>query len=139
MDVFKASSIKQENQELTAELESQRRRYAELRLLLEEIGGQDVELAKAKKVDYENQAAALKRELEQLRQVREDLKKRIGNYEGELLVLEENLLLDSFALYKPKFALTSNTAFKERLESVRDQQKALIKQVEAVRATKDGR
>lgn len=83
MDVFKASSIKQENQELTAELESQRQRYAEIRLLLEEIGGHDVELAKAKKVEYENQTAALKRELEQLRLVREDLKKRIANYETE--------------------------------------------------------
>lgn len=134
MDVFKASSIRQENQQLTAELELQRQRYAEVRLLLEEIGGHDVELAKAKKVDYENQAAALKRELEQLRQVREDIKKRIANYQNELLVLEESLLLESFALYKPKFALTSSAAFKERLESVRDKQKALIKQGEAVRA-----
>ena len=137
MDVFKATSIKQENERLRTELDSQRKLYSDLRALFDEIGGREVELAKAKKVEYDVRSEALKRELVQLRQVREDLKMRIANYESERVVLEEELLLESFALYKPKFALTSSLDYKSRLERVRDSQKTLIKQGEAVRANEN--
>lgn len=46
---------------------------------------------------------------------------------GQVLVLEETLLLESFALYEPKFKLNASHEYKSRLDSVRELQKALIK------------
>lgn len=50
---------------------------------------------------------------------------------GQVLVLEETLLLESFALYVPKFKLNSSYEYKTRLDAVRDRQKAMIKNGEA--------
>lgn len=50
---------------------------------------------------------------------------------GKILVLEEKLLLESFALYEPKFKLSSSYEYKTRLDVIRERQKEMIKNAEA--------
>lgn len=45
----------------------------------------------------------------------------------QVLVVEEALLLETFALYRPKFKLTSTAEYKSRLEMIRVKQKEMIK------------
>ena len=72
-------------------------------------------------------------ECERLRQELGGIQAQIDIKRRELLVVDEELLLESFALYRPKFALTRSADYKERLEKIRDYQKALIRDDEAVR------
>lgn len=136
-DILSASSIKEANQLLTAENASLKTELGEVRALLTEIGGNDTERAKAKTREYEVQSKTLKGEIELLRKMRDDTQKRIEQKRGELVVVEDELLLESFALYKPKFAMTNSAEYKERLEKLRDHQKALIKAGQAVRANEN--
>jgi len=57
----------------------------------------------------------------------ENLSSKAVELRGQVLVLEETLLLESFALYEPKFKLNASHEYKTRLDSVRELQKALIK------------
>ncbi|MDN4070220.1 DUF4041 domain-containing protein [Paenibacillus vini] len=45
----------------------------------------------------------------------------------ELVDLDEQLMLQDFSLYKPKYDFTNSSEYKERLDSIRDQQKVMIK------------
>ena len=56
---------------------------------------------------------------------------KVSEMRGQVLVLEETLLLESFALHVPKFKLNSSYEYKTRLDAVRDRQKAMIKNGEA--------
>jgi Domain of unknown function (DUF4041)/T5orf172 domain len=56
---------------------------------------------------------------------------------GQILVIEETLLLESFALYLPKFKLNASHEYKTRLDSVRERQKAMIKNGEAATGDMD--
>lgn len=59
------------------------------------------------------------------------LKTQSSELRGQILVFEEMLLLESFALYVPKFKFNSSHEFKTRLDSIRENQKAMIKNAEA--------
>jgi hypothetical protein len=50
----------------------------------------------------------------------------------EIIVLDEEILLESFALYKPKFKFLTSEEYKARLEACREKQKQLIKEGQAV-------
>ncbi|MHB7984937.1 DUF4041 domain-containing protein, partial [Lacticaseibacillus paracasei] len=57
----------------------------------------------------------------------EELNAQIKGLRSEVLVLEEAVLLESFALYTPKFSFTTSQHYKAALDKIRDRQKALIK------------
>lgn len=60
-----------------------------------------------------------------------ELQKIIDDKKSQILVLEESILLESFALYLPKFKLTSSDEYKNKLEQIREIQKQLIKSDQA--------
>ena len=45
----------------------------------------------------------------------------------EIIVLDDEILLESFALYKPKFKFQTSEEYKVRLDTCRAKQKHLIK------------
>lgn len=77
---------------------------------------------------------ALREQCSRLQAELQSLQAEIAKKRRELLVIEEDLLLETFALYRPTSTLTSSAEFKERLEKIRDHQKKLCKADEAVRA-----
>ena len=88
-DIFKASSIKNENEKLHS--------------LIKEIGAQDAITVKNKILEYENIKNNLHNECETLKSENELIEKQILEKRKEIIVLDEEILLESFALYKPKF------------------------------------
>ena len=52
---------------------------------------------------------------------------QLNALKAQVLVVEDSLLLESFALYLPKFKLTNTTEYKQRLEHTRVDQKEMIK------------
>jgi len=57
----------------------------------------------------------------------EELQKSIAAKRRELIIADEAVLMESFALYKPTYAFTKADAYKKKLDKVRSQQKDMIK------------
>lgn len=102
-------------------------RYEKLQELAKKYGAMEM-------AEVQQLIDAEKAKLEQLRangEVKareiEAAQAQLRSLQSQVLVVEETLLLESFALYLPKFALTSSAAYKERLDQVRARQKVLIK------------
>lgn len=61
------------------------------------------------------------------------LKSKKQTLSNELSILEEKYTLSEYALYEPKYDFDSHVAYEDRLLDIRDKQKLLIKDKEAVR------
>jgi hypothetical protein len=140
-DLFRISSIKSENARLQSELqrvqdelELVKKKHIQLENTFHEIGGGDVLKLKETIFTHEQRANALCAELGELTRRRDETEKTYNEKCSELIVLEDELLLESFSLYRPKFSFANSTQFKEHLDKIRDQQKQLIKDGYAVTA-----
>lgn len=85
------------------------------------------------------EAYGLKKAIEELRVKRDELNAEerelsqlIEKKRAELVVLDEELLLQSFGLYTPRYEFESSQLFKVRLDDIRKEQKAMIKDDSAV-------
>ena len=113
LDIFKVSQIKKENEQL--------------HLLFQKINATEA-------IEIQKNIDALKNEKDNLVKNNEQSKKTINELAEiitqkkiEIIVLDEELLLESFALYKPKFNFLSSDDYKNKLELIRKQQKQMIK------------
>jgi len=113
LDIFKVSQIKKENEQL--------------HLLFQKINATEA-------IEIQKNIDALKNEKDNLVKNNEQSKKTINELAEiitqkkiEIIVLDEELLLESFALYKPKFNFLSSDDYKNKLELIRNQQKQMIK------------
>lgn len=61
----------------------------------------------------------------------------LADKKKQIIVIDEEILLESFALYKPKFTFTKSEEYKNRLEQIRENQKQLIKSGQAVTANEN--
>ena len=130
LDIFRVSSIKKENVNLMVDL-------VRLRSLMKEIGADDVEKVKIKLEEYENKCRDAISKHQALEAKKSALEQLISERQSQLITLDDELLLESFALYKPKFSLTNSAVYKERLDSIRQDQKTLIKNGGAVTANEN--
>ena len=116
-DIFNASKIKAENEQLKE-------------LLIPEL--QEALKLKEYIAELEKMHAALNDSLgkkqNELRHIDEEIKSR----RKDLIVLDEELLVQEFGLYKPQFEFASSLDYKEELAKVRSLQKELIKNKNAV-------
>lgn len=123
IDIFKASSIKRENKRLND--------------LIQEIGATDAISVKRKIDDLnvllentEKKKNGLEKEILNLSRLVEEKSK-------EIIVLDDEILFETFALYKPKFAFTSSEEYKNKLDVSREKQKSLVKSGGAVLANEN--
>lgn len=140
-DIFRISSIKAENGRLHSELKSTQGElevlkisHLQLKATFNEIGAGEALRLKETILSYEERAKVLRIALDELKQRHDEIERTISERKAALLVLDDELLLESFALYQPKFAFTNSTQYKERLDRVRDEQKQLIRDGLAVTA-----
>lgn len=122
-DIFKASAIKQENEKLLA--------------LIDELGVGDAIAVKKKVEEYQQELNKLMSEKEALNSKIISLNQEIQRKNNEIIVLDDEILFESFALYKPKFNFQTSEEYKRRLDSCREAQKRLIKDGRAVEANEN--
>jgi hypothetical protein len=130
-DYLKGPAHRQRAEALEAQLAELQVQHSQLQELVTKSGAMDVvniqkliEQEQARLADVREQTQRSERELAALAQRSTDL-------QGQILVWEETVLLESFALYEPKFKLTTSLEYKARLDHVRDRQKVLIKNGQA--------
>lgn len=122
-DILKASAIKKENEKLLS--------------LINEMGAGDAIAVKNKIEEYQQALNKLSSEKELLGTQILALNREIKQKKAELIVLDDEILFESFALYKPKFAFQTSDEYKRRLDVCREKQKQLIKDGKAVTASEN--
>lgn len=136
-DYWKGPAHRQRAESLEVQLTDLQKQYAQLQALTMKIGAMDF-LEVQKSIEFEKEKLAVVRQ-ETQRAEREvaALAQRSSDLQGQILVWEETLLLESFALYEPKFKLITSQEYKARLDSVRDRQKMMIKGGDAATGNMD--
>jgi hypothetical protein len=122
-DIFKASSIKKENEKLHS--------------LINEMGAGDAITVKNKIGEYEQILRNLLTQKEAVTTTIASLNKEIEFKRAEIIVLDDEILFETFALYKPKFSFQNSDEYKTKLDECREKQKVLIKNGNAVTANEN--
>lgn len=142
MDVFRVGKIKTELQQIQQERDDLRQFLAETeRFTLHEIRQaiaqaedrraqveRDIEARKAT-ADQEMQTveADFAQRRETLTQQIAELDQQIAARKQEVIVLDDELLLQSFGFYQPRYQLQNSDQYKARLDQIRARQAALVK------------
>jgi len=136
MDMFRVNEIKVELARTIKERDSLRKafedvdkmEYLQLKQAIEDL------CAQKEKALQETQAAQAEftKRWQSFDQQLKELMKQIDLRKREIIVLDEEILLESFALYKPKFKFLTSEDYKTRLDACREKQKQLIKDGKAI-------
>lgn len=133
-DIFKVNKIKSDLQKADQEREA-------LRATLSELG--QVEAADLKlvidrlKVERDEILAQNKKSVSERESLIANLDNQIAEKRKQLVILDDEILLQSFALYKPKYGLENSEAYKKRLTENQAKQSAMIKSGDAIEASKN--
>jgi len=138
MDIFRVNEIKAELARTAKERDSlksaladtDKMEYHQLKQAIENLG------LKKEKANQETQAAQAEfaKRRQGFDQQLLELGKQIELRKKQIIVQDEEILLESFALYKPQFKFQTSEEYKLRLDACRDKQKQLIKDGIAVKA-----
>jgi hypothetical protein len=130
-DYFKGPAHRQRADELEKQLANLQVELDQVKTLAHRLGAMDA-LQIQHEIDRENQKLqALRSTAKSAEKNISELALRSNQLLDQILVLEETILLESFALYKPKFKMSSSSDYKSRLAAVRERQKDMIKSGEA--------
>ncbi len=121
----------QRAKDLESQLADLQERYGQIQALAKKFGAMQ-ELEVQQLISQENaKLEVVRRTVQASEQEAAALSKQTSELRSQVLVLEETLLLESFALYEPKFKMNASHEYKTRLDSVREQQKAMVKNGDA--------
>ena len=121
MDVFKAGQYKDEAASLQAELE---RTKALLTPELLELKAQSDKLAEMR----EEEEAAQQRKIDALQELIE-LTKQVNEKKKFLVNFDDELLLQEFGLYKPRFDFQSVDEYKAKIKALREEEKGFVRSI----------
>ena len=126
-DYFKGPTHKREAEDLKRQLNELQDRYGQVQALAEKCGA--MEIHEVRRLIEQEQAnlKAVRHHVTDTAQELAGLRKHLAELRSQVLVVEETLLLESFALYEPKFKLTASHEYKTRLDTCRERQKAMVK------------
>lgn len=111
-DIFNASKIKTENENLKS-------------LMTPEL--QEASNLLAKITDLNNQIEELNKQLKSKEFILNDLDLQISVKKNQLISFDDDILLQEFGLYSPRYVFNTSDEYKEQIKKVRDQQKACLK------------
>jgi predicted HicB family RNase H-like nuclease len=99
---------------------------------INDMGAGDAITVKAKIEEFRRTENDLKNSCEEIRAIVKQLQKESADKKNEIMVFDEIILLESFALYQPKFKFQTSLEYKTKLDAIREKQKELIKSGDAV-------
>lgn len=117
--------------ELESQLAELQKHYAQMQAIVKKYGAMEA-IEIQRHIEQENaNLEAVRQTIKSAERNVAALTNQTSELRAQILVFEEKLLLESFALYEPKFKLNASHEYKTRLDSVRERQKAMIKNGEA--------
>lgn len=130
-DYLNGPTYRRRMQDLESQLAELQEHYAQMQALAKKYGVMEA-LEIQRHIEQENaNLGAVRLAIQSAERNVTALAHQTSELRRQILVFEETLLLESFALYQPKFKLNASHEYKTRLDSVRERQKAMIKNGEA--------
>lgn len=111
-DILNASKIKAENEELHKMLTPEMQDALKLQETIKNLQAQNTTL--------QDEVLRKQTQIEQL-------DKSISYKKSQLIIMDDDILVQEFGLYKPKYDFENSDIYKEKLKSIRDKQKQMIK------------
>lgn len=151
-DVFRVNKIKAELEALQKERDALRATlsttehmsYFELTRAITELNAQRAALLQSiaeLEADVEQKKQAAQRQLQdinrQIESKRAEFHKQVEEKRKELILMDEEILLQSFGFYRPRYDLVSSDQYKQRLDQIRKQQEDLVKSGKATFVSKN--
>lgn len=130
-DYLKGPAYKEQMQELQSELTQLQGRYAQLQTLAKKYGAMEMADVQRLIEDENGRLRAIRLSVDSAERELAAAGVQVAERRAQVLVLDETLLLESFALYEPKFKLSNSSEYKAKLAQVREREKDLIKSGEA--------
>jgi len=130
-DYLNGPTYRRQMQDLQGQLAQLQERYVQMQTIAKKYGAMEI-LEIRRHIEQENSNLAAVRQM--ITTAERDvtaLTNQSAELRRQVLVFEETLLLESYALYEPKFMLNASYEYKTRLDRVREGQKAMIKSGEA--------
>ena len=112
---------------LQSEMDILRARYGQLQELAKKYGAMEAAEVQRQISEQRSELQAVREAIVQAKLEAAAVTDEVKQLRDQVLVVEETLLLESFALYLPKFKLTSTAEYRLRLDQTREKQKAMIK------------
>jgi hypothetical protein len=126
-DYLKGPTHKRHAEDLERQLAELQERYEQLKTLATKCGAMEIHGVRQQLEQEKLGLEAIRLKIKDAGQEVASLRNQSSELRAQVLVLEETLLLESFALYEPKFKLNASHEYKTRLDAVRERQKIVIK------------
>lgn len=120
LDLFQAGKYKRELAAASAEVVSLKSRLSDAAVLT------DVRLRERAQV-LEKELLALQSKVDDARAQLNAAGGEIASKQAQIVQLDDEILLQEFGLYKPKYALTNSAAYKIKIEALREDQAARVR------------
>lgn len=120
LDIFRVGALKRELSAAKDEASSLKARLADSLVLT------DVELRERAET-LKQGIGALDLKVSAKREVLAKIQADITWRQAQVVQLDDEILLQEFGLYKPKYALTNSAAYKMRIDAIRDQQSDMVR------------
>jgi hypothetical protein len=117
LDMFRIGQIKQSLAEITAERN-------DLQAIMKASGALELEEVKKKVLEREKRKTEIDQEIR-------EVERQIQERRQELVILDDEILLQSFGLYKPRYELANAAAYRLKLDVIRENQASMVKAGEA--------
>lgn len=130
-DYLKGPQYRTESEQRLAEIQKLNAQVAILSEHIKELGGLELQQIKAKIEQEKTYLTTLQASCDAKSAESSGLIQKIEQLRADVLVVEETILLESFAHYLPKFNFANSEVYKNRLDGIREQQKTLIKNGDA--------
>jgi len=131
LDYFRGAQHKRKATQLDAELKALQIKFSQLEATAKELSLLDfIEVKKRTEVE----GVRLKELVEKISAEEENLNAvhtRLRELQQQVLVAEDTIELETFALYEPKYQLINSSEYKERLDELREAQKATVRDISA--------
>src|SRR5215211_1176389 len=131
LDVFRVNKIKADLEQAVKERDQMKSTLAntehmdhyELQRAIAELQEQRLKLEH----DVQNLGSAYTQTQRDLERNIADLKNQVEARKKEIVILDDEILLQSFGFYKPRYELQNSDAYRVKLEQIRKQQEDMIK------------
>lgn len=122
-DYFKGPEHKANAARLEAELQTLQAKHDVLEAKARELGLMDLLAVREQIRAEESRLANVQAQVATKRSDLESARSQLLSVQRQILGAEDTVLLESFALYTPKYQLTNSIEYKQRLDEIREDQK----------------
>lgn len=118
-EIVEAADLNRLKEKLNAEIESSSKKVSELESQIGELNTL---------VDLKNLKNSLDNGIKEAQSEIQNLNKTIKEHKNNLIVLDDEILMQEFGIYKPTYDFANSDEYRSKLEKIRSEQKTMVRE-----------